>query len=589
MNKFLWGYSNMLNVTFYKNCRLTNTYQEVFFLKNINGETSSTLDIYLNSLTKLTITLNNVYYENNGELILPLNALSNPYQYNYMKIIEYDENNAEILKRYCFINSIECKNGVVYFSYEEDIWSSYGGSIKGCQKSFLERSRLSHYNSSNFSIKELPIEYDGNNELSIEKLFANNVERVVCLVQIQLYQLISGTSEKNIRYNEFILVAPSGENRYDYEIPTMNTVIDALLQNMPSGNLVKRIAGISINFNYQIGNIYYLPVTCFGLNNLTFSTEESFSGIKYKYVELTQALARGITDKSFNISNNYKNLFIGTYDDSIKVKNNGTPIRVSTRITINGINFVWQLCSANEVIDITNSFKYQAPSTPILAEDFAQRRIGIELEEYRLKMQKSRSIVSGTINDVMDMWSSIGKVIAGAFTHTSEKGYGNAVSSAGLLSEGRNTSKSYGNIVDRFSYDVPTINKMLSSISAPKYANSRGNIGNENNIVNYYGLILARINPDNSNYVKESVDNTGYVVYEYIGDDETLKIDKILFDAVNFVNCSATYDFIKFSAISVYGDFTNEIANKLNAILTSGIKIWYSNTLALDNYTDSLL
>lgn len=587
---YLWGYFSMVRLILYKNCKLNNKYQEVMFLGEFSNSNKTSLDLYLESLTSQQYEINDIYYENSGEFVFPLDLNFNPYEYNYMKVLSYS-GSLLILERYCFINSIECKNGAVYLKYEEDIWHSYSKNIIGCQKSFLERSRLGHYNSIPAGIKELPVEYDGNNELVINKLISSNTDTVVCLVQLQLYQLVSGTDAKNIRYNEFAIMAPvvSSETRYDYNIPNMKLVIETLLQNMTSGDLVKNVLGVGVNFKYQVGNIYFLPASCFGYHNLTFTEEHTSYGIKYKYVEQTDALAKGIIDKSSSISNNYKNLFVGTYKDFIGIKNNGTPTRYETKIFMSGVNFVWQLNCANQIIDISNTFKYQAPFTPILADEFAQRKIGLELEEYKLEMQKAKDITSGTIGNILDIWSSIGNIIVGAFTHTSQKNSGNANSNAGLLGQGRNISSSYGNIIDNFVYRIPTLNKMIDSIKSPKYSNAKGNVGSSNNLANYYGLIIAKINPDNSNYVKQAVDLSGYVVYNYVSDSDTYKINDILKDKNNFIGLSATYDYIKFGYINVYGKFTNEIADKLNQILENGIRIWYSYNFTDDNFTDNLL
>ena len=49
------------------------------------------------------------------------------------------------------------------------------------------------------------------------------------------------------------------------------------------------------------------------------------------------------------------------------------------------------------------------------------------------------------------------------------------------------------------------------------------------------------------------------------------------------------YNVVRITSPNIYGSFSNEIANKLNDILSNGVKIWYDATRALDGYTDSLL
>ena len=145
LNHYLWGYSNMmLKITLYKNCVLNETYQNVFSIAKRNNKTI--LELYLERLTKYVIECENVYYENSGEIVFDYeliseNVASNIYEYNYMKVEQFDDDELLSLERYCFVNSIQIKNGCVYLDYKEDVWSSYIGKVAGINESYLSRTR----------------------------------------------------------------------------------------------------------------------------------------------------------------------------------------------------------------------------------------------------------------------------------------------------------------------------------------------------------------------------------------------------------------------------------------------------------------
>ena len=121
----------MLRLTLYKNCILNETYQNVISTALYNGQ--SVLERYLATLSSYVIPdIDETYYKNNGDLTFDLELIntSNIYEYNYMKVEYFDEENVLILKRYCFIQNIRINNDIVILSYSEDVFSSYSNKIK---------------------------------------------------------------------------------------------------------------------------------------------------------------------------------------------------------------------------------------------------------------------------------------------------------------------------------------------------------------------------------------------------------------------------------------------------------------------------
>lgn len=589
MNKFLWGYSNMVTITLYKNCKLNNSYQEVFANGSISQSGKSLIDEYLDSLVKFSFTINDYYYENNGELIIDSNIINlpnihKPYDFNYMKVL--DDSIVNGLKKYCFINSISLKNGCHYIKYEEDIWASYSDKIYGILPSYLSRSRVKNYQNFTPSLKMLPKEYESNDKLWYNSIFvednASVSRRVYLWVEIQLYDLVSGTDNKSIRSSFFYLVHDSSNpNTKTLTINIAYEYIRRMILQMPDNKIN--------NHNYQIGKIMIMPEYFFNnIDNFIDNVYYDYAllgddvsggtiGARLHRIDRTSyALDTDLIIKTITINNNYKNISIGTFDNQIKINNNGTSFNVSLIMTRTNSNINLKLSVLNTIIDITDSFLYEPPLTAILAEDFAQRKIATELESYKVSMKKSQTLTSGTINNVLDIGNAISNLILGANTGR----YG------GLMNESRNIQSAYGDILDKWIYDRNILNKINESITAPKYSNTKGNITNISGMQNYvYGIVLFRIVPENANFVKKCVDNFGYEVFEFLDNIENLQLNEPTY----FINNNIKYNVIKFETVNVYGSFTKEIASILNSILLNGVKILFTYESIDDNYTNDLL
>ena len=173
-------------INLYKNCILTDAYSEVFdvFHKDQIGNTP--LDHYLESLERKSFTIPHTYVTNSGKISFDLIDENDTefYDFNYMSI--HDETNR--FTRFCFIDAITVVNGIAVVSYVEDVWSNYAPSLQ-MRKSLLTRSRIIDYGSYKIPFYSLGMEYQGNNELKINKLFESSNNQVAVLMQVQLYKL----------------------------------------------------------------------------------------------------------------------------------------------------------------------------------------------------------------------------------------------------------------------------------------------------------------------------------------------------------------------------------------------------------------
>lgn len=544
-----------MQITLYKKCCLNNNYQEVFY--------NTKLESYLNSLQKITFDLNTVYYENDGEIVIDYEFFvqesgnfspQNIYDFNYMKVSEI--NGGLVLQdnliRYCFINSIEIKNSCVYLRFKEDIWASYSSKIESSNVCVLTNSRRKYYEEGiQPGPLELPYKYDGNNTLKIKSISFPNFPLLVyvyCLVEFQLYDL-SSYDEPNTDREVFYAIVKYYGQPYASTIGQLETNVRILMSNMSSG--------LIDNKHYQVGSIFAIPSNL--LKETDFGAEENIFGslsIKKCLNPHENVVLTG------TILNNYKNLFIGVLDNYIELINNGTDIDYSVTFTCTYAGISLKLNCSNQIIDLTNSFKYDAPFQGILSEEYATRKISNDLENANLKAD--RNIRGSTmLESFLQGMTSLTKFNIGG-------------GAKGII--GAFYDKPFGEWAKQ--------GNKFEAINAPKYSNSKGVINNLSTIVNIcYGLIIGEIDPDNNQFVKDFVDNYGYNCFQFLDDYWFTMVLKTDLYGENFFY----YNTIKISNSNVYGSFTNEIADKLNEILEKGVKIWYVSQKADDGYTNDLL
>lgn len=558
-----------MNITLYKNCCLNNKYQEVFY--------NTKLETYLNSLNKFSLTLENTYYENNMELVIDYAwfetqqgsvLLHEIYDFNYCKITELGEGiPTYYLSRYCFIKSIVIKNGCVYLELEEDIWASYSAKMQGTNVCVLSNSRKTTYGSGMvLTPLELPYNYDGNNKLKLESISYANLDYpyVYMLVEFQLYDLTTYDKPNSDREVFYAIVRYRSQD-YNASLTFLETNARTLMKSMASNKIRGK--------QYQVGNIYAIPVGMLDLTN-DFKTEESL----FESLFMSECLnPKEHIVLSGTINNNYKNLFIGVLDNYISLINNGTNIEYNIKFSCCDAGISLKLNCSNQIIDITNSFIYEVPFQGILSEEYATRKISNNLKLFKLETESERKQITGVLSIGNAMFSGLGSV----FSETSGGVFGGVKS---MVNDIKTSIFNMRGVGDGYQQDIDA---EKWTIQTPKYSNSKGVISNLNSISNIcYGLVLGKINPDNNEFVKKFVDNYGYSSFFFI--DSAEKFNAI-FKTDHYNQETFHYNTIRVSSPCVYGSFTNEIAEQLNNILRNGVKIWYDATRTEDTYTNSLL
>lgn len=615
----------MLRITLYKNVILNETYQNVFSMGKINDE--SILEKYLNKIeneeyvhSNLIFELEEVYQENNGTFIFDYSLFDEDtiYEYNYMKIetIEEETGNTKLL-RYAFINSIKLVNELVYLTYKEDMWSSYSDKIFGITESYLNRSRVINYGDDySLSPYKLPIEYDGNNYLNISKL-NNLAEEYYIIGQVQYYNT-SDYKTSNKRFLRTFLLSRIIKqddkwlvfNSFN-DIFTIQSSINELISKQSLKiNLIDVDEGgynlLATEFYYEIQNITLIPssmIDNFIKTKEGIDLEETTDFDEFaNYV--TDGLALDITTPTIDITNslflhplvfpfnledgntevtinnNFKNISVGTFSSQFPIINNGTDIKIKTLISVNDFNFDIYIAINNNIYNITNDFVVPLPFSQITGDIMAQRGVMQELKNNNIKNDKiiaTSNFVGKTINNAFDIVGSIDKasIYNKLTSRASEIGFGSQVVNIGKnVTDIATSSINYGASLDK-------LNNELDANNAPVYSSTKGIFSKSEAFTNAnYGICIISINSDNDEFVKKSINNLGYITYNYINDISKLKINNpdYFLELENPIH----YNVIQFKSINTYGSFTREIANILNTIFKTGVKIWFDENMEED-------
>lgn len=581
----------MLVITLYKGVILDNSYRTVFSngipLHNPSN-TKTWHELYLENLgvsNRKIIEIPNVYYENNGELIFDYeeivnNVVESIYEFNYMKIEEYDEEKISMrLRRYCFIQAIRIKNGVVVISYDEDIWSSYISYITKMNKSLMTNSRFHDYRNTymNFEIQQVEIPYDGNNELLITHEEITN-PMVQIIVELQYYELVQQGEKQKARWVNFCKFFDNNSttgieitNRIFSYDTAINKIRNILMPSVSNAKLCWD--GENTEYSMEIGKIYILPAGYDIPVNVSEIESGIFNGLWIKSNDISlNGCFFPITHEDFyqakllTIQNDYKNFGLGTLNNLYEIVNNGSDFSYSIFEQCDSFGFKLFLSFKNQIYDITNEFRIDVPFSVITSEELAQQKVAMSLKDEQYQHSKQQGLF-GVV-------SSFFETILGAIGLSNAETWGSATKSAGTEIGG----------IGKFFSSLENMrhSRITNNLEHSKmYSNSKGTFSvDTHRLVCIYGILLFKINADNNDLVKNYINEFGYVVNKFVLDFRWLGID----DAINFESKNCNYNYIKFDDMKLYGEFPREIAEVLENIFNKGVKIIYSAYIGDDTY-----
>lgn len=550
-----------MKITLYKKCILSNSYSEVFDVFHKDSNNKVALERYLASLQKYEIVADNVYVPNSGRITLELSEGNvDIYEYNYMYLEDVDNN----FRRYCFIDDITVVNGLAVISFSEDIWSNYASSME-IRKSLLVRSRATKYGDWSIPFYAPGMGYEGNNELKINELFEKpqNYRQVAIICQVQLYQLSEqGTVSKREIYEFF--VSNKVDTQSSYILMPVQSAYSTIL-DLIAYSSVNKISYNNEEWNYEIYNIILLPE----IFNVSFEVVSPISVFKKSNVTTCINLLPDsvvgnesivyTAEKTINC--NFKQFRIGTILSAFDVVQNGTPLKVKLGYFASKTEFGLYINFQNQIYDITNDFLLELPVSVQTADVTQQQASARELKTMNAKL----GIANGALQirkGMLDTSIGFGSMLLG--------GAVGGVSGIGLMTGGAGGFASGTSEIGKGITSIIGSKKELEIANRAQFVSNRGvKLLTNTALTANYGIVIFEIQPDNETEVQANIDNIGYVCNEIVDD----LFNKPITDEV-----ATGYNIMRFDFANVFGNFTQNIAKALRAILYNGFKIWYDET-----------
>lgn len=325
-------------VTFYKNCKLNNTYQEVFDCKKVGADGKSALETYLDTLEYYMIKLETSYRTINGLLNLDISFLphwEDVYQINYIKFVD------EKITRYCFVDQITSSNEIAQIRYSEDIWHSYSKYMT-IKKGHMSNSLVCKYGDRLITLKGLPLKYETNDDVDIKYMYTTNDYRLDYYYVFAMEQVTELTSSKDVskRYVQcgiFETIVPStGEKRHIF---TISEILNQIINN------VTQAQTLPINNELaEFANFIIIPATVFissGEEQSKFEQDlKNWTPFGRKFINDALYLITPpdyrykIDGNERTVKSDYKNIAVGTYAHMLPIINNGKDTKVNLTITV---------------------------------------------------------------------------------------------------------------------------------------------------------------------------------------------------------------------------------------------------------------
>lgn len=581
-----------MNITLYKKCILSNSYGEVFdvFHKTkdpITKEETVALQRYLSSLTKYEIVADNVYVPNSGKITLELNESNvNIYEYNYMYLEDTDNN----FRRYCFIDDITVVNGLAVISFSEDIWSNYASSME-IRKSLLVRSRATKYGSWSIPFYAPGMGYEGNNPLKFTDLAGQNIQlsdtnnrNVALICQLQVYNLsqegvISDRKVYTVAANTLDIEQSEGTFVFPLKkTPAKESVYEIIRQLYIKSSAKEFIVPGTNNLPslyYQISNVLLLPAYCvtgqsktntIGMVNITGSATCVFYKLDISIGDIPSNDSM-VFVKTITLDKNFKRIGIGCITNLQPVVENGTSIEVKIGIAYDDFSVGVYLVFQNKIIEITNDFLLEIPISVQTADVTQQQLANRELKTMNAKLGIANAgidIATGYMGAIINAGMiGLGVEMNSVLPATSYSGMSTGMKGAGGFASSINS-------VGKGITALIGSQKQLEVANRSMFATNKGTSINYNVMLNArFGIVIAYMQPDNESEVQANINNTGYVCNEIVDD----LFNKPITDTV-----ATAYNVMRFDFANIFGNFTQNIAKALRAILYNGFKIWYDET-----------
>lgn len=581
-----------MKITIYKNCKLTNKYDEVF-------KSTSLLDTYLSTLSYLTLYNGDaIYFTNSGTLSIDNESNFDGSTYNYMKI----EVSATIT-RYAFINSIVVVNGVAVIDYSEDIWSNYAidgsGYALNVKNSLLAQATTLATATGDYTAleiagfpKHIPVEYEGHNTPYFVITEEDPLhDTCYVLVTASLYKLTGGGLVNERYISNYLLtwklnnqISPgtgvpadtSTHYGWDIDADTLRNLTELVAESSDQQvtnrivndagwsfelleiKLIPEVIAIDLfgdlttspglfpDFYATIGkvgldsdNIHFDTFPCtIGFNNLmSYDAYKYYDGdvLKYTYNGIKPGT---ILESEWPLDHNWQTYAIGNFSRTIPNVPDGHDHYYKYVFLADADSNNITLEFDNQFFDISKDFTIEMPISAQTQDITQQQAIA----------RKTANIVTmmGMVKDTANLGWSIGSAF----------GKGTAGMSGGKMGMVEGVGSNVSSIINSATSIASTGIQLDASNQAQYVTNKPINT----NDVTMYNCMLGGVraiqsDPSNSTFVEKMISTYGYLWNVLINNINTLG--------------SSTY--IRFTSVNVYGNFSQTIARSLEDILTTGI------------------
>ena len=546
-------------ITFYKNCILNDSYAEVVDVFQVDENGKTGLDRYLESLAQKQINLENVYLTEEGKLSFQIED-DIDLSYNYMKLKD------DLFTRYCFIDDMQIINSLLLVNYSLDVWSTYANKSH-IRNSLLTRSYVLGYSETGGKIlrNKLPVNFISSRKPKIQCISRNDVSsdpEVYAVVTIQAYKTgQSGETTYRTVITGIIKDFPDpqlGHLYFSYNQINLEYLMQLMI--FESGSTFDN--GLYDDLKYEITNFYILPKEFF----ISFGTNEVVGTIKLNVGENNilnipivyindAGFGKLIDENIFSLKfindsdedtkiRRHRFLSVGTFSSQFKVDTTyqnafGTPnIVITIAYSWDNLSFKLFLGLNGNYYEVTKDFELDFPIDVEKASVTQLKGITRAINNNKLDLERGRTMFN-TVGSMSKSYMKGGGQIGTALSITSDFGNGvvdlmKIANDEELLNNESNTSNNSSE-----TFNVPSLNV-------------------------YMGICQRYIsNTLNDDQVVMMVNNTGYIVNEFVND--------ILYN-INYEN--KNYDIVRFGFINLYGDFSQSIMKRLKSILLNGVRIW---------------
>lgn len=542
-------------VKIYKNCKLNSKYKDVFFNKTY-------LETYLGTLDNRTVINDtDIFSRNIDKLYFDGSNIPDFKQYNYLKIED------SIGTFYAFINNIEWQNEVYTIYYEEDIMSNYFEYAHIRNSLLTGNKSLKLYKGQeqrNIIYFKQPIDSESNNYLLLDKtnIPQTGNPKIGIIVKLQLYKLDSADKPTNR-----ISVTGVISNNLDdvsIEVYDMYKYIDMFIEALINLKASRQITYLGSSFYYDIDKIYALPLDFIANNDIPLSL-----GRRYNLLEVAGSSSGNyyFYFTEYNVQNidgiikNYEKVIqydrtidsVGIITKPIKIVNNGTNINIKINTYVKGYGFSILLNLQNKIIDITNDFLVDMPFTQVTSSELQLQRLQLNLQENSLNNKIDNTNEEIKRNKGLQETGIIGGLL--------EELQGRLSGLTSMFSSIINTETN----IAQSKNDIKYAEERLKLINQKVYCTTSILANNFSYINAVYGIVIFRIDEDNTLQINQSVKLFGFTVRELVND---------VIQKLDIENLTDHYDVFKFDEVNIYGIIAQNYINTIERVLLNGVRVW---------------